>query len=153
MKSLLTTFIFVCCLQLLSCSDTRTNRSFIIDALINAKNSVNGLADLKDKRMISGNTQHGHTLTNQDEIISRFANHELQRDRRNVLECSALNTCFHNANKYIPNCYCDALCSTYDDCCFDSPFAQKKDEWFTHIHEKINRTECYQFNTKTYLTE
>ena len=73
----------------------------------------------------------------------------LFRDTENVLDCSQLNTCIYNAKKYIPNCYCDELCSTYDDCCFDSPLAKSKDKRFTHIQEIINSSKCYPFNTKS----
>ena len=119
MKSKRMIFIFVCYLQLLSCSDTRSNSNFSSD----------------------------DTLTNHENTITRLTNHILLRDPQKALDCSQLNTCIYNAKKYIPNCYCDEVCSTYDDCCFDAPLVEKNDKRFTHLQEIKNRSNCYPFNT------
>ena len=145
MTSIRMIFILLCNWQLLyfvSCSDTHSDRSLSIDP----PEKVSNRLAFPDIRTNSWRAQRDDNLTTQDKTITSLFKH-IPRGRWEVPECSELNTCIRNANKYIPNCYCDELCSTYDDCCFDSPLATEMDKPFADIKEKMNRSKCYPFST------
>ena len=67
--------------------------------------------------------------------------------RRRGVDCSALNTCNHSAKKIIPSCYCDDLCSTFNDCCSEYTANERNVALLTRDYiEKINRTRCYPYS-------
>ena len=67
--------------------------------------------------------------------------------RRRGIDCFALNTCNHSAKKIIPSCYCDDLCSTFNDCCSEYTANERNVALLTRDYiEKINRTRCYPFS-------
>ena len=155
MKSIRMIFILLCNWQLyfVSCSDTHSDRSLSIDTSKEVSNRP-ASPELKNINTTNWRTQHDANLTTKDTKTTSSLKHILPRGRREDpdRECSKLNTCIHNAKKYIPNCYCDGICSSYDDCCFDAPLATETDKPFADINEKINRSKCYPFSTGNVFT-
>ena len=97
-------------------------------------------ADIKDNRKRTAKILETKTLP--------ISSHLISRQRRDI-DCSVLNTCRHSAKKTIPNCYCDDLCSTFNDCCFDYAENGKHNKLLARDKiEKINRTGCYPLSSR-----